>query len=222
MTQIPLDIKNENGSGSYTACSIQNLLAEAIRFESLEFDISEERLSSSKLFHPSFQEGHSKMVPFPSERVDNFKHVIYNLLVEHYNGSNAKCLVSPCTVHVNGEPRCGFQFNKSADPNKSIPELYAVHARNARLDLANQDSIFIQDCYKFYLRSALELLGKYFIKSTVNPATAKYTFLYDKDVPLFIPGGSLQEADERIGAMKTRSRKRFANNTSVSKKKVKH
>lgn len=150
-----------------------------------------------------------RMEQFPREKVDNFKHVIYNLLVEHYNSDLPQhCLVSPCTVDVDGQLREGFQFNKNSNPDKGIPELYAVHARSARLDLQDPQSVFIQDCYKFYLRSALELLGKYFTKSPSLPATAKYAFLYDEEVPLFIAGGSLPDATYRISHVKTRARKR--------------
>jgi len=78
--------------------------------------------------------------------------------------------------------------------------------------LENQESIFIQDLYKFYLRAVLELLAKYFEKCD------KYTFL-DDDAPLFVPGTSLKEAEARMKTMRTRARKR-KNANRESKKPV--
>jgi len=73
------------------------------------------------------------------------------------------------------------------------------------LDLEDQCSVLIQDLYKFYLRSCLELLSKYFEK------VDKYTFLYDEDeAPLFIPNGYFRDADIRINNMETRTRKKKA------------
>jgi len=149
------------------------------------------------------------MRPFPPEKVENFKHVIYNLLVESYNSNGGPdCLVLPYSVLVDGIPREGFKFNETLDPDKKLPELYALHIRHARLDLQDQESIFIQDLYKFYLRYALELLGKYFEKTPAK--YGKWTFLYDIDNPLFIPGEPLRQAERRIKDMKTRARKREA------------
>jgi len=153
-------------------------------------------------------EGVKLMKGFPAEKTENFKHVIYNLLVESYNSNSAShCLVLPCTLNVSGMDRHGFKFNESLDPDKKLPELYALHIRHARLDLQDQDSVFIQDLYKFYLRYALELLGKYFEKAPGNSGN-KYTFLYDCDNPLFIAGEPLRVAEKRIRDMKTRARKR--------------
>ncbi len=70
----------------------------------------------------------------------------------------------------------------------------------ASLEKEDQESIFIQDLYKFYLRASVELLSKYFEKRD------KYTYLYE-DIALFIAGNSLEEAEERIRNMKTRARK---------------
>jgi len=94
-------------------------------------------------------------------------------------------------------------FNPKENPEKKLPELYSLHIRKARLDIQDQSSVLIQDLYKFYLRAAVELLGKYFLKR------GKYTYLYD-DVHLFIPGDSLKHTEERLRAMKTRARKRRA------------
>jgi len=159
------------------------------------------------------------MKPFAPEKVENFKHVIYNLLVDSYNSKNPEqCLVSSCTISIDGVERTGFQFNEKLDPEKKLPELYAFHIRHSRLDLENQDSIFIQDLYKFYLRYALELLGKYFEKAPIS--IGKWVFLCQSESPLFVPGSSLREAEERIKKMKTRARKREkASEPKVSKRK---
>jgi len=143
------------------------------------------------------------MEPFPPEKVSDFKHVIYNLLVENYNNPTKATFCQPCTFVEGGMKRVGFFFNPKENPEKKLPELYSLHIRKARLDIQDQNSVLIQDLYKFYLRAAVELLGKYFLKR------GKYTYLYD-DIPLFQPGSSLKATEERLRAMKTRARKRRA------------
>jgi len=142
-----------------------------------------------------------KMEKFPADKVSDFKHVIYNLLVDNHNDPSSTPFVEPVTIVLDGETRTGFRFPDAYNPEKKLPELYAQHIRRARLDLENQDSIFIQDLYKFYLRACLELLAKYFEKCD------KYTFL-DDGVPLFVAGTSLKEAETRMKTMRTRARKR--------------
>jgi len=142
-----------------------------------------------------------KMDKFPMDKVSDFKHVIYNLLVDHFNDPSSTPYVEPVTIVLDGEVRTGFRFPDAYNPDKKLPELYAQHIRRARLDLENQDSIFIQDLYKFYLRACLELLAKYFEKCD------KYTFL-DDGVPLFIAGTSVKDAEMRMKTMRTRARKR--------------
>jgi len=86
-----------------------------------------------------------------------------------------------------------------------LPELYVQHLKNAQLELENQSSPLIQDLYKFYMRSCVELLSKYFEK------VDKYTYLYeDEENPLFVPNGTLLDAEVRIKNMKTRTRKKKA------------
>jgi len=143
------------------------------------------------------------MEKFPEDKVSDFKHVIYNLLVDGYNSGNpTSFLVFPRKVEVAGRTKHGFQFNNDMDPDKRIPELYGLHIHQSRLEQENQNSPFIQDLYKFYLRAGVELLGKYFEK------IGKYTFLYDDELPLFEAGGSLRDAEQRIKKMRTRARKR--------------
>jgi len=142
-----------------------------------------------------------KMEKFPLDKVSDFKHVIYNLLVDHHNDPSSTPFVEPVSIMLEGEMRTGFRFPDMYNPDKKLPELYAQHIRRARLDLENQDSIFIQDLYKFYLRACLELLAKYFEKCD------KYTFL-DDGVPLFVAGTSLKESETRMKTMRTRARKR--------------
>ncbi|PRP80256.1 hypothetical protein PROFUN_12195 [Planoprotostelium fungivorum] len=149
------------------------------------------------------------MSKFPDARVADFKHVIYNLLVDNYNNTvlgypdrNFVAIVEPVTYQEAGSdepPRLGFVFRDEAFPEKKLPELYSLHIRNAPLHEQDQSSIFIQDLYKYYLRSCVELLSKYFEKR------GKYTFLY-RDAPLFAAGSSLQEAEQRMKQMKTRDR----------------
>jgi len=141
-----------------------------------------------------------QMESFPFEQIVDFKHLIYNLLVENFNDAKKCTFCQPVTVIENGVARDGFRFNESENPDKKLPELYAQHIRKADLQRENQSSVFIQDLYKFYLRACVELLSKYFEKKD------KYTYLYD-DIQLFIVGGSLSEAESRMSKMGTRQRK---------------
>jgi len=141
------------------------------------------------------------MANFPPESLQDFKHVLYNLLVEYHNNPSSSTFLQPCTMEEDGIIRHGFRFNSRQNPEKKLPELYAQHIRKARLDCEDQSSVFIQDLYKYYLRACVELLSKYFDKRD------KYTYLYD-DIPLFVPGESLEQAEERIKTMKTRARKK--------------
>lgn len=162
-----------------------------------------ERVASDIFMDINSDQDDDRMEKFPPDRVTDFKHVIYNLCVDAHNSKNPKnSLVFPCTVELGGKTRDGFQFNEEMDPDKRIPELYGYHIHNSRLELENQESPFIQDLYKFYLRAGVELLGKYFEK------LGKHVFLYDQESPLFVPGGSLQDAEVRIKKMRTRARKR--------------
>jgi len=166
------------------------------------------------------KESRPKMEKFPLDKVSDFKHVIYNLLVDHFNDPASTPFVEPVTIVLDGEVRTGFRFPDPCNPDKKLPELYAQHIRRARLDLENQDSIFIQDLYKFYLRACLELLAKYFEKCD------KYTFL-DDGVPLFVAGTSLKEAETRMKTMRTRARKRKsaardAKKSATKRSKAKH
>lgn len=160
------------------------------------------------------------MASFASDLVVDFKHLIYNLLVDNYNNSqNNFCI--PISVEIMpGVFKQGFQFNAEQQADKRLAEFYAQHIRKANLQLENQDSVFIQDLYKFYLRACVELLSKYFIKQD------KYTYLYD-DIPLFVAGGNLEDAEFRISKLGTIQRKKTggvsnANNNSGTRKSRKH
>lgn len=145
-------------------------------------------------------------IRFSSELVSDLKHVVYNLLVDNYNNPEVNTFVHPITAKMNGVVRHGFAFNERDNPDKKLAELYAQHIRRGKLEDEDYNNVFIQDLYKFYLRACVELLAKYFEKTSRD----KYTFLYDDDTPLFVAGGSLEEAEERIKHMKTRARKRKA------------
>jgi len=142
-----------------------------------------------------------RMDCFPPDSVQDFKHVLYNLLADNFNDPSHNTFVQPITIKENGEVRSGFRFNPSEDPDKRIPELYAQHIKKARLDWEDTSSVFIQDLYRYYMRACVELMSKYFEKRD------KYTYLYD-DVMLFVPSESLEEAETRIKAMKSRARKK--------------
>jgi len=141
-----------------------------------------------------------QMDRFAEEQIRDFKHVVYNLLVDTYNEA-ATPVISTCTVVEDGAIRNGFRLTYPDKASKRLSELYAQHVRKARLDNQDPTSVFTQDLYKFYFRACIELLSKYFQKKD------KFTYLYD-DVPLFVPGGSLIDAEKRIRNMVSRSRKR--------------
>jgi len=132
------------------------------------------------------------MITIPVIR--DFKIVIYNLLVENYNGVSE--FVHPITSVVNEEVMTGFQFNSKADPDKKMAEIYALHVRKADLTAENFDHLVIKDLYRFYKRNCIELLSKYFIKLN------DYTYIYYSD-PLFVPG----EANPEIRIAKITSKK---------------
>lgn len=123
------------------------------------------------------------------------------MLVENYNDPTKQTFVLPVRFVEKGVLRTGFRFNTAENPEKKIPELYAMHIRKSQLEKEDSASVFVQDLYKFYYRASMELLSKYFEKRD------KFTFL-DEDVPLFVPEGSLEEAETRLKQIKTRARKK--------------
>jgi len=161
---------------------------------------------------PPMEMKRTQMECFSSDRVADFKHLIYNLLVENFNNPKMATFVQPFCMELDGVLRQGFKFNESENPDKRLPELYAQHIRKANLHHENQNSIFIQDLYKYYLRSCVELLSKYFQK------VDKYTFLYD-DIPLFLAGGNLDDAEDRISKMGTIQRRHKRNSSMEDKPK---
>lgn len=142
------------------------------------------------------------MEKFPPYQIVDFKHVIYNLLVDQHNNPDVPSFIVPIRIEgTDGTVRTGFRFETNQDPEKNLAKLYAKFVRKVDLERENLHSIVAQDLCKYYFRSTLELLAKYFEKKD------KLTFL-DQDVPLFIAGGSLDEADLRLRNIKVRSRKR--------------
>lgn len=128
------------------------------------------------------------------------------MLVDNYNDPTKQTFVLPVRFMEEGVLRTGFKFNAAENPDKKIPELYAMHIRKSQLDKEDRSLVFVQDLYKFYYRASIELLSKYFERRD------KYTFL-DEDVPLFIPGGSIQDAENRLKQIKTRARKKRSRNS---------
>jgi len=207
LTSPPLLFSSDVG-GELTSDS--DLETELLRSTSPTEEMLRNQPSLETLSHP-IVEKKPLMDKFPLDKVSDFKHVIYNLLVDHHNNPQLVPFIEPVQTILEGEVRTGFRFPEFHNPEKKLPELYAQHIRRARLDLENQDSIFIQDLYKFYLRAVLELLAKYFEKCD------KYTFL-DDDTPLFVAGTSIKEAEARMKTMRTRARKRKNSSRDVKKK----
>jgi len=129
-------------------------------------------------------------------QVKDWKHVLYNLLVENYNNPNGSSLIRP----IRREGKDGFTFNGEMNPDKKIAELYAAHIRQASLELEDPSCVFVHDLYKHYLRSAQQLMAKYFIK------VDKLVYLY-YDVPLFVPGETLEQAQARLKLLETKQRR---------------
>jgi len=162
------------------------------------------------------------MEKFTSSEIVDFKHVIYNLLVENHNDPANNRLVVPYTREdpspsTKGRTisRTGFQFNVVLRPEKFVPELYAKHLRQAHLDNEDGSSILVQDLYKFYLRACTELMSKYFEK------VDKWTYLYYLDgLPLFVPNEDLFEARNRLRKMKTRARMMTQTNQVRKRKSI--
>lgn len=122
--------------------------------------------------------------------------------MDNYNDPQNNKLVIPCTLEEGDTVKHGFRFNQNMDISSEIPQLYGKYIRKGNLKNDQILSpIFRKDLEKFYLRSTLELLGKYFTKR------GKYCYLYNS-VPLFVPGSSLVEAEQRLKRMKTKQRKR--------------
>jgi len=151
------------------------------------------------------KEENKPMEEIPSCQVTHWKHVIYNLLVENHNESKRFNFCVPYSLRFLNDnkdliERRGFRFDVSQNPQRKLAELWAQHEKRKKLEDTNLSPVFKDDLYKFYLRSCLDLLAKYFVKHD------KYTFLYD-DIPLFVPNGSLDEALTRIKRISARSRK---------------
>jgi len=144
-----------------------------------------------------------QMEKFPISQLVDFKHVIYNLLVDQYNDPSSTSLMISIREDKNGYVRTGFRFNVDQQPEKKLAELYAKHVRKVDLEKENLHNTVAQDLYKFYFRSSIELLAKYFEKRD------KFTF-FDIDVPLFIGGEYLDDADDRLRNIRVRGRKRKA------------
>eukprot|EP01119_Soliformovum_irregulare_P008213 TRINITY_DN2130_c0_g1_i1.p1 TRINITY_DN2130_c0_g1~~TRINITY_DN2130_c0_g1_i1.p1 ORF type:complete len:263 (+),score=22.99 TRINITY_DN2130_c0_g1_i1:66-854(+) len=138
---------------------------------------------------------HKTMQKFlPSETAD-WKHVLYNLLVENHNQVDKNTLLIPCQAMFKGKLCHGFHINSAIDSKKLLAELYAFHLKGIRLTETNVE----EGIYKKYLRSALQLISKYF--SNAGPGT----YVYGK-VPLFVPNEAIQDAAVRLRSLDTRQR----------------
>lgn len=222
MFQAPMfDLELDSCEGN-TEVKIVNGFPQPPFFFPNYVDVPSPSSSDEEAFVPVKQErfAHHEMEKFPEDRVKDFKHVIYNLLVDYYNNPNGNTpnvgLVQPYECEdETGNVRTGFFFDEKMLPEKRLPELYAWHIRKSRLQDQDQECVLIQDLYKFYMRACVELLSKYFEK------VDKYTFLDDDpDCPLFVPGGSLLAAEKRIRNMRTRARKSKKGKRSAKRVKL--
>lgn len=134
---------------------------------------------------------------FPTHAISNMKYVLYNLMVDAYNNNSADGFLHCFTVKDGDVVKNGFRFNIAMDPGSRLAELYALYIRKKRLDLEDKRNAFTQDLYKYYKRSCVDMLCKYFEKKD------KWTFLYMGEA-LFQPGDTLEVAQDRIKRLQVR------------------
>jgi len=200
---VPIEPNNNNVTTVRNIAEVTNMPTEHKRKRSPRSmeDRTPPPIPTASVSIPS-RNGKGRMKPFAPAQVTDWKHVLYNLLVEHYNAANQEStLVSPVEVVSNGILRHGFSFNPNMQPRKRIAELYARHVRKETLEFQDQKSNFTEDLYKYYLRCAYQLMCKYFMK--VGP----FTYVYE-DVPLFIAGEPLAEAEDRLRNIDTKHRRK--------------
>eukprot|EP01119_Soliformovum_irregulare_P006096 TRINITY_DN17863_c0_g1_i1.p1 TRINITY_DN17863_c0_g1~~TRINITY_DN17863_c0_g1_i1.p1 ORF type:complete len:257 (+),score=10.08 TRINITY_DN17863_c0_g1_i1:49-771(+) len=144
----------------------------------------------------------TQMQPFVASKTTDWKHVLYNLLVENHNALHPKdTLLLPIEVLVNGKWRPGFRINPELQPKIAFADLYAIHIRKEPIDELSKDCPFVQDLYKFYWRSSHQLTSKYFKK------VGAWMFVYEGR-HLFIPGEKLDVAKARIKEIETKQRRK--------------
>lgn len=187
--QLPKGLDSHNEMPKVSVDSLMQLSGDADR--SQLHQAAEASSSSSSTSTPCL---------FEQSSISNFKHVMYNLLAQAHLDPNGIHLVEPITLTINGRDRKGFRFNGLLEPEKRLAELYAFHIHKRALDQEQMADVFIQDLYRFYARSCVELLSKYFQKLD------RFTYIYEEE-PLFQPGETLIEAKERLSRLQTRSRK---------------
>jgi hypothetical protein len=152
---------------------------------------------NAKLEHTNDSHSKLQMDKFDEDSITNFKQVLYNILVEQHNHPQNDPLIQQFQISdKHGNLKYGMAFNTNLFPEKALAELYSTHARRADLTKEDPSCIFIQDIYKFYYRACEQLLAKYFEK------TEKYKWIYSSDLPLFVEGSTLEEADQRIKRIK--------------------
>lgn len=54
-----------------------------------------------------------------------WKHILYNLLVEHHNNPTDESLLKPVRIEFNGKMREGFRVRQHKDSENRLTELYA-------------------------------------------------------------------------------------------------
>lgn len=148
---------------------------------------------------------------FPPRELNDFKHILYNLLSESYSNPGGDNFVCHVTVTYKGEQRQGFRFNPNHNPERKLAELYAQHLRKEELPARIQSEVFREDLYKFYHRACNELMLKYFWK------VDNWTWVYDGE-PLFQPTDTLEIAEKRLQNLHTKSRKRAQKRSAEAKK----
>jgi hypothetical protein len=143
-----------------------------------------------------------RMDSFPPAQVSDWKHVLYNLLVENHNsGDDQNTLLKPVEVMVAGQLKRGFRINPAMQPRQLLAEMYATHVRKESLHGSQGlKPVLLQDLYKHYLRAAYQLMSKYFNK------VDQWTYVYG-DIPLFVSGETLAEASDRLKLLDTKQRR---------------
>jgi len=148
----------------------------------------------------------STMEKIPPCQVTQWKHVLYNLLVDNHNSPKVHTFCRPYTVRKLDEvigtvvERKGFRFDVKQNPSKKLAEMWALYEKRKDLSVSTLPEVFKVDIYKSYLRSCLDLMAKYFEKED------KWTFLY-YETPLFLPNETLCDGLARLKILPAKGRK---------------
>eukprot|EP01119_Soliformovum_irregulare_P016286 TRINITY_DN4693_c0_g1_i1.p1 TRINITY_DN4693_c0_g1~~TRINITY_DN4693_c0_g1_i1.p1 ORF type:complete len:182 (-),score=10.18 TRINITY_DN4693_c0_g1_i1:163-663(-) len=139
------------------------------------------------------------MEPFPASEVTDWKHVLYNQMVQSFNYPELQTLVHPCHVLHQNKYELGFVINDQNNPKKRLAELFAIHNKGICLQEMGLSPGYLDDLVNYYYKCVAQIMAKYYTR--IGP----YTYIYDR-TPLFIAGEDLDQARERLAALASKQR----------------